>query len=1188
MTESQPLVKKVSSWTTFKPTALIDIQEVFDSTSSSQACSSTSFASSSVYSNAAGDMSPSPKAETEQVVRRSTLNCPVAQEFQQARQHCPVLASTGCTKDFCQAGRAVHTDEPRVGENRAIDVVEREAQGFLEELHREGFFESDEAFDVRLKTVLTEIRSAAAGGIVRDGQEHGVVGGNWEQSAPELQFGIRRAWRNARKCIMRSHCEELKLCDLRHLTSSADMATGLLTRMCEAFNGGNVLPTVFVLPPRRINSRGPMIWNHQVLEFAGYETDDGSVLGDPNSVHLTKAIIDLGWEPPSPKSRWDLLPLVVMADDDIPAMIEIPPELGKLVKIRHPQYRDQFEELDLRWISVPALTRLGFDIGGVQYTAAPFIGWFMDAEIGVRDLADTFRYNVLPDVAKASGLLDGKLEDGVEGLDDLPEFERLAILSRAQSELTYATYWSYQQAKVSMSDTLTASIKWCRYDDDFKAKNGYRLPADPYWLAPPQGSIVPVWHRGGAPNYQPKPMISRHVQDSLKAWEREKQLLRPSADRVHLVSKLYTERPRVLGRSITDDCLLSAYTERQVQGSLQLTSKHPVSDGGTSCENDAPTNKVVELCREQQYRPRLSVSVYFCSAGTFAEKIANKLHDRVRALSQASKNINLGPRIETLNNFQPSRIEPDLLVLVVVSSTGQGEVPINGARFVQACDAKLRDQNDQICPSFRYAVYGNGDSRYPATFNGAANTVEGRFRKLGGLPFPGGYYEGDTALQKTPLQAINPWWTKLQPTILDLATKSPKLKRANTEYPVDKTISCKVDDDQMKAKAQIVTRCEQLVEDFHSASIVNVVPSPQKDHHGTYHATLNIRQRSSEDMSCIQVLPVNSPAKVRRALRALNVNGSATVEMDIPQMEGLTYSAFFTEYVDLELPFHHLDWLDDSSSRSSAAIDKHQLKSQPSIEALDFLHVRGLLPSPSAIIQSLCLALPLLQPRTYSVASSQSYISSVEHSSRTIHPMLQRDQSHSNNHLDILVKALPLGRFSHTFLSSPTPSPLRYRLLPSSASALLGLPPATPLVIIATGAGFAPVQCLLQRRIAASRHLSSQCTIQNSRNEGISLLLGLKPVDIPLFSPVLNEAASQGVLSSLSIVPSNEEKVRVYDKLREDDAREELRDRVLRKGGWVFVCTNADAARETRGVMEGVLGEGSVEGMGERWVEEVF
>ena len=28
-----------------------------------------------------------------------------------------------------------------------------------------------------------------------------------------------------------------------------------------------------------------------------------------------------------------------------------------------------------------------------------------------------------------------------------------------------------------MTDSLTASMKWCRYDDDFKEKNGFRLPA---------------------------------------------------------------------------------------------------------------------------------------------------------------------------------------------------------------------------------------------------------------------------------------------------------------------------------------------------------------------------------------------------------------------------------------------------------------------------------------------------------------------------------------------------------------------------------------------------------------------------------------------------------------------------------------------------------------------------------------
>lgn len=53
----------------------------------------------------------------------------------------------------------------------------------------------------------------------------------------------------------------------------------------------------------------------------------------------------------------------------------------------------------------------------------------MDAEIGVRNLADFFRYNVLPDVVKAMGLADAAMATlEVDSFEDLPEFEKLAML----------------------------------------------------------------------------------------------------------------------------------------------------------------------------------------------------------------------------------------------------------------------------------------------------------------------------------------------------------------------------------------------------------------------------------------------------------------------------------------------------------------------------------------------------------------------------------------------------------------------------------------------------------------------------------------------------------------------------------------------------------------------------------------
>ncbi|KAL8829827.1 MAG: hypothetical protein Q9170_006007 [Blastenia crenularia] len=141
---------------------------------------------------------------------RKPSRCPIAQEFEQVQTHHPVLASTGCSKSFCQAGRAVHTDEPRIGENRSLEAVEKEAEGFLQELHRDGFFDNDEAFSQRLDDVLAEIKAGAGEGVIREGHQKGTVAGNWRQTSAELEFGIRRAWRNARKCIMRSHSDELK------------------------------------------------------------------------------------------------------------------------------------------------------------------------------------------------------------------------------------------------------------------------------------------------------------------------------------------------------------------------------------------------------------------------------------------------------------------------------------------------------------------------------------------------------------------------------------------------------------------------------------------------------------------------------------------------------------------------------------------------------------------------------------------------------------------------------------------------------------------------------------------------------------------------------------------------------------------------------------------------------------------
>ncbi len=142
------------------------------------------------------------------------------QEFSAIRTQYPLLSSTGCTTNFCQSGRMTHTDEDRVGRNRPYEQVREEAVDFLRQMHLEGLFSSLDAFHVRVREVLEEIeKSSKPGRFLEPGSDgpevaatltEGLVGGTWTQTHEELEFGIRQAWKHARRCIMRSEYKTLR------------------------------------------------------------------------------------------------------------------------------------------------------------------------------------------------------------------------------------------------------------------------------------------------------------------------------------------------------------------------------------------------------------------------------------------------------------------------------------------------------------------------------------------------------------------------------------------------------------------------------------------------------------------------------------------------------------------------------------------------------------------------------------------------------------------------------------------------------------------------------------------------------------------------------------------------------------------------------------------------------------------
>jgi nitric-oxide synthase, bacterial len=287
------------------------------------------------------------------------------------------------------------------------------------------------------------------------------------------------AWRNSNRCIGRLYWRSLRVRDRRHVTDAEEVAAEAVLHLREATNGGRVRPTVTVFAASTPGREGPLIWNDQLIRYAGYRRPDGTVVGDPRQADLTEAAMALGW-PGGPRTHFDVLPLVVQAPGAPPRLFDVPGDAVLEVPLRHPRFR-WFADLGLRWHAVPAISNLCLEIGGVCYPAAPFNGWYMGTEIGARNLADVDRYDQLPVVARLLGL-------DTSG-------ERSLWRDRALVELNLAVLHSFDAAGVTIADHHTESRRFLTHLAK-EERAGRITPADWSWIVPPiSGSATAVFHR---------------------------------------------------------------------------------------------------------------------------------------------------------------------------------------------------------------------------------------------------------------------------------------------------------------------------------------------------------------------------------------------------------------------------------------------------------------------------------------------------------------------------------------------------------------------------------------------------------------------------------------------------------------------------------------------------------------------
>jgi nitric-oxide synthase len=287
------------------------------------------------------------------------------------------------------------------------------------------------------------------------------------------------AWRNSNRCIGRIFWKSLKIFDARQADTDDEIFNALQEHIDFAFNKGNIRSTITVFRQRKPDEdTGPRILNHQLIRYAGHRQANGHIIGDPAELTFTDwcRTNQIKFE----GTQFDVLPHAIKWPGRTAAIRKFSLPSGMIIPITHPEY-NSFSQLGLQWYGLPVISGMMLEIGGVEYTAAPFNGWYMGTEIGSRNFGDKHRYNMLQAVAEKIGLDTSS--------------ERTLWKDRALVELNRAVLFSFENSGVTISDHHDAADQFIHFEETEK-KKGRDLHADWSWIVPPlSGSATEVFHR---------------------------------------------------------------------------------------------------------------------------------------------------------------------------------------------------------------------------------------------------------------------------------------------------------------------------------------------------------------------------------------------------------------------------------------------------------------------------------------------------------------------------------------------------------------------------------------------------------------------------------------------------------------------------------------------------------------------
>uniref|UniRef100_A0A8B9SWB9 Nitric oxide synthase n=1 Tax=Anas platyrhynchos TaxID=8839 RepID=A0A8B9SWB9_ANAPL len=361
--------------------------------------------------------------------------------------------TTACTEQICMGSVMTPSQHVRKSEDtRTKEEVLLLAKDFIDQYYSSIKRSGSKAHMERLEEVTKEIEATDT----------------YQLRDTELIYGAKHAWRNAARCVGRIQWSKLQVFDARDCTTAHGMFNYICNHIKYATNKGNLRSAITIFPQRTDSKHDFRIWNAQLIRYAGYKQPDGSILGDPANVELTGGTSrGAGLSRDAPTAT-------------TPSSSKSPLSFVLEVPIRHPKF-EWFKELGLKWYGLPAVSNMLLEIGGLEFSACPFSGWYMGTEIGVRDYCDNSRYNILEQVAKKMNL----------------DMRKTSSLWKDQAlvEINIAVLYSFQSDKVTIVDHHSATESFIKHmENEYRCRGG--CPADWVWIVPPMsGSITPVFHQ---------------------------------------------------------------------------------------------------------------------------------------------------------------------------------------------------------------------------------------------------------------------------------------------------------------------------------------------------------------------------------------------------------------------------------------------------------------------------------------------------------------------------------------------------------------------------------------------------------------------------------------------------------------------------------------------------------------------